>query len=521
MGRAGGFVRGLGAVGVAWTMGVAASAPASASVMPAQTAQADTIEMTLNRMIDLALGNSFRIQQVNLNIERTRLRLKAERARLRSRVDLELSAPTLRAQSEPRFDTQLGTTRTFRENSNRYQGQLSVRQPVILFGFPTNGYISLNNRMHRFEEEGTDGEVRTEYFNEYFVRYTQPLFQPNNLKNDIEGAELDLEDSELDFYADVVSIIDQSSRSYLDLFRNASQRQIRARYVERLETALELASLAAQADPTRSIEVDQVNVELANAREQLQQAQSQFRLETSGLKTEYNLPQSAEITIDPVMVLDPVPIDLERAAQLAVDLTPRMRRLGIQLRESEISVEQTKGRGGVQVDFSVSYGTEKRDEYLSGVWEDPENSFSLDLEAAIPIWDWGERSARIQASEVGVRQTQLRIEQAILDIRTGIENEVRNVDEYQSRALAMQQTQDLATSITEQSLGQYAEGTVSVLDLLQTLRREVDTANTSLDTYLGWRRALLRLQQMTYYDFERDIPILDRYGIDFESTSPT
>lgn len=521
MGGAGGFVRGLGVVAAAWVLGIGGSAPASASVPRAQAPQPDSIEMTLNRMVDLALGNSFRIQQVNLNIERTRLRLRAERARLRSRVDLDLSAPTLRAQSEPRFDTQLGTTRTFRENSNRFQGQLSVRQPVVLFGFPTNGYISLNNRMHRFEEEGTDGEVRTEYFNEYFVRYTQPLFQPNDLKNDLEGAELDLEDSELDFYADVVSIIDQASRFYLDLFRNASQQQIRARYVERLESALELAALRAQADPTRAIEVDQVNVELANAREQLQQAQSQYRLETSGLKTEYNLPQNAEILMDPIMVLDPVPIDLERAAQLAVDLTPRLRRLDIQLRESEISVEQTKGRGGVQVDFSVSYGTEKRDERFGNVWDDPENSFSLDLEAAIPIWDWGERSARIQASQVGVRQTQLRIEQAMLDIRSGIENEVRNVEEFQSRALTMQETQDLATSITEQSLSQYAEGSASVLDLLQTLRRELDTANTSLDTYLGWRRALLRLQQMTYYDFEQGIPLLDRYGIDFESTSPT
>lgn len=517
MGRA---ARGSGVL-AAMMVSVGFHAPLSATPQTEAAPAADSIEMTLAGMVDLALGNSFRIQQVNLSVERTRLRLSAERARLRSRVDLELSAPTLRAQSEPRFDTQSGTTRTFRENSNRYQGQLSVRQPVILFGFPTNGYISLNNRMHRFEEEGSDGELRTEYFNEYFVRYTQPLFQPNNLKNDIEGAEMDLEDSEMDFYADVVSIIDQSSRDFLDLFRNASQERIRSRYVERLEAALALAAAAAQGDPERSIEVDRVNVELANAREQVQQARSQYRLETSGLKTEFNLPQSAEILIDPVMIFDPVPIDMERATELALELTPRLRRLDIQLRESEISVEQTKGRGGVQVDFSVSYGTEKRDERLGEVWNDAENSFSLDLEAAIPIWDWGERSARIQASEVGVRQTRLRIDQAMLDIRSGIENEVRNVGEFQARAISMQETQSLATSITDQSLGQYAAGTVSVLDLLQTLRREYDTANTSLDTYLGWRRALLRLQQMTYYDFERDVPLLDLYGIDFEATSPS
>lgn len=495
---------------------VAPAAPLAAAPGPSRP---DSIELTLNRMVDLALESSFRIQQINLSIERTRLRLRAERARLKSRVDLELRAPTLRAQSEPRFDTQLGATRTFRENSQRYQGELSVRQPVVLFGYPTNGYISLNNRLHRFDEEDADGQVRTEYFNEYFVRYTQPLFQPNDLKNDIEGAELDLEDSELDFYNDVVGIIDEASGAYLDLFRIAFQQQIQANHVARLEAALSIAGDRAAADPAVALEVDQVNVELANAREQLQQSFARFRLETSGLKTEFNLPQDADVTLEPVMVVEPLPLDVDRATELALALTPRLRRLDIQLRESEISVENTKGRGGVRLDFSISYGTEKRDGVFGGLWRDPDNSFTLDLEANVPLWDWGERRARIEASEVGVRQTRLRIEQARLDIEAGIANEVRNVDEFQGRALSMQETLELATRITDQSLDQYARGEISVLDLLQTVRRELDTAVTSLDTYLGWRRALLRLQELTFYDFERGLPLLDRYGIEFEATS--
>ena len=491
---------------------------------PSAEAQADAqnqvIELSMNRMVDLALESSFRIQQVNLSIERTQLRLEAQRARLKSRVDLELRAPTLRLQSEPRFDTQIGATRTFREDSQRYQGELSIRQPVVLFSFPTNGYISLNNRMHRFEEQDADGDIRTEYFNEYFVRYTQPLFQPNELKNDIEGAELDLEDSELDFYSDVVDIIDEASGAYLSLFRIASQQGIRAGHVARLEEALGIATQRAAADSTAGLEIDQVSVELANAREQLQESVSRFRLETAGLRTEFNLPQDAEITLDPVIQIAPIPIDVEQATQFALALTPRLRRLDIQLRESEIGVENTKGRGGVQVDFSVSYGTEKRDAMFGGLWEDPDNSFTLDLEANVPIWDWGERRARIQASEIGVRQTRLRIDQARLDIQADIENEVRNVDEFQSRAINMQETLGLASRIAEQSLEQYEAGDVGVLDLLQNLRREFDTANTSLETYLGWRRALQRLQELTFYDFERSMPLLERYGIDFEATSP-
>ena len=48
-----------------------------------------------------------------------------------------------------------------------------------------------------------------------------------------------------------------------------------------------------------------------------------------------------------------------------------------------------------------------------------------------------------------------------------------------------------------------------------TLDRTVDLALSSnfLDACLGWRRALLRIQQLTFYDFELDMPLLQRFGV--------
>ncbi len=31
---------------------------------------------------------------------------------------------------------------------------------------------------------------------------------------------------------------------------------------------------------------------------------------------------------------------------------------------------------------------------------------------------------------------------------------------------------------------------------------------------MGWRQALRELQELTYWDFEYDVPLLDRFGID-------
>ncbi|MEQ9568704.1 MAG: TolC family protein [Longimicrobiales bacterium] len=472
------------------------------------------IDLTFEGMVDYALSTSYRMRFLNLDIEQTQLNLRASRARLRSRVDLDFTVPTINYISESRWDPSLQRNVIQREDSRQVEAELSIRQPVILFGFPTNGYLSLNNRMYRLTQQETDDrDIR--YYNRYFVSYTQPLFQANELKNDLEEAELDLESQELDFYSDVVDIIDNTADDYFELFEIAYERRINQAYVARLEQALAAARDAAAQNPDRAIDADQVQVELANAREEVAATDSRYRLETSRLKTRYGIDQGVEIRIDPVVELTPVPVDVEQATRYALELTPRMRELDISRREAEIDLDNRKGRGGFELNVQLSYGREMQDERFGDIWGEPENSYEVDVEGSLPIWDWGERKARIEAQEINLRRAALRIEETTREITTNIQNEVRNVEEYETRALNLQQNLELARGISDQSLERYAAGTISALDLLQSVRRELDTAENFLDAYIGWRESLQRIQEQTYYDFERDTFILDRFGIEF------
>jgi hypothetical protein len=36
---------------------------------------------------------------------------------------------------------------------------------------------------------------------------------------------------------------------------------------------------------------------------------------------------------------------------------------------------------------------------------------------------------------------------------------------------------------------------------------------------VGWRESIQGLQELTYYDFELDVPVMDRYGIDVSSVA--
>ena len=471
------------------------------------------IDLTLERMVELALSSSYRVRQLNLSIDRTRHRLRAEQARLKSRVGLELTVPAFNATSEPKWNSTLQRDEIVDTKSQLWEGELSVRQPLILFGFPTNGYFSFNNRVYRLGQSQPDGSREVDYYNRYYIRYVQPLFQPNRLKNDLEEAELDLEDAELDFREDVVRIVGDLSGDYYELFEDAYTRVINERLVETLERALTIASARAREDSTRAIENSQIQVELANAREQVQGAESAFRLRASSIKIRLGLSEQDTITVDPTPTLEPVNVDPEQATSYAVERSPRLRQLDLSRREGEISLDETKGRNSFRMDVSLSYGREMYQPEFELLWEDPENSYTVNVNAYIPLWDWGERDLRIESRKIGIQQTDVRIEEAQNGIMSSVRNEVRNVEEYERRTFAMRDNLDLAREISESSLDRYARGEISVLDLIQSLRREADTAENFLDTYLAWRRAILSLQELTYHDYEKDMPVLERFGV--------
>ena len=78
----------------------------------------------------------------------------------------------------------------------------------------------------------------------------------------------------------------------------------------------------------------------------------------------------------------------------------------------------------------------------------------------------------------------------------------------------MQGNLELARNSSEVIPELYGDGSIGVVELLQNLRRQQDTAFNILDAYMGWRQALRELQELTYWDFEYDVPVLDRFGID-------
>jgi outer membrane protein len=475
------------------------------------------IDLTLEAAVRMTIDDSYRVRRLRLDVDRTRSLLQAQRAGLKSRVFLNFATPEFERISENKWNSTIGRNEIVREHSQRWQMDFSIEQPVILLGYPTNGYLSLNNRVYRYTQF-SDEEDDIRYYNRYFVQYRQPFFQPNYLKNNLEEAELDLESSELAFQSDAVNIIDDVADEFYDLFRVGYQRLIFAELVENLESAAAIARDRVAADSSRAIEANQVQVALANARGQLQQSQSNYRLESSQMKQRLRLPEEDALAIDPDLTVVPIEVDVEQAIEYGTNLRPQLRSLDIQARRNEISVQEARGNNAFRLNLELTYGREMQDPVLRELMNDPSNSYTVGVSGYVPIWDWGARGARVQAQRLNLERTRLSIEETQESIRRDIGNVVRNLEEYQQRALNMQDNLELARQVSAMSVAQYAEGRGTMLDLVQAFERQADTAENFLDSYLGYRQAVLDLQQITYYDFENDIPLLERFQLQDSSS---
>lgn len=472
------------------------------------------IELTLQSAVETAMEQSYRVRQLRMGIDRRRAFLRAQRARLRTRVDLDMTVPAFQSVSEYEYNSDLGRYDLVHENSRRWQANLSVRQPVVLFGFPTNGYLSLNTRVYRYTQLVSDQDRYTRYYNRYFVAYEQPLFQPNELRNELQEAEYDLELAGMDFEENVVELIDDIADDYYRLFETAYEEQLYRSHVTRLERAVEAARELAARDPSRDVDVGQIQVELANAREQVQRTESDFRLQASRVKQRLRLDPADSIVVRPVLHVEPVSVDMERAIEFATTLRPALRSLEIRRWEDRVEIDEVRSRHSFRMNVGLSYGREMDGSRLGEVWDQPRNSYEVTVNARLPIWDWGAGDAQIEAAVIGLEQTELRMEERGTQIESEVRNAVQNLAAYQQRALDMEENLALAERLSDEGMDRYAAGGTTTLELLRTLDRRVETGQNFLDTYLGYRRALLDLQEMTYYDFEREMPVLERYGLE-------
>lgn len=164
------------------------------AVLPAQKVRT----LTFEQAAEIAIKNSFSIQDLELDLRRKNYGHIASLAGLKSRVDLAMTTPELKQEREEKFDEGTGFFEVYKNKTTAYDTKLSITQPLR-----TNGNISGNINLNLFSQAGNVPDYTTVVY----MRLDQPIFRPNDRLKNIYKAELSLEKSKISYISQRISLI--------------------------------------------------------------------------------------------------------------------------------------------------------------------------------------------------------------------------------------------------------------------------------------------------------------------------
>ena len=255
----------------------------------------------------------------------------------------------------------------------------------------------------------------------------------------------------------------------------------------------------------------QAQLQLVNAGELQMKNLSELRLRMLNMKQRLRLDVNDSLFVKHEIALKKINIDFIQALEFGYTLRPHLQLLRIEKRRREIRLNNAHGWDAFHLDLEITFGLEKNHDRYQAMWEEYDNSHSISLNAYIPIWDWGRRKARIGAERVNVKRAELNIEENRSSLKSAINTTITNLEDYQRRALNLRESVKMAQEICELSIRQYRDNNLSLQGVLQVIERQKETELNFLEAYLGFRRELQEIKGLTYFDYETNISMIDKF----------
>ncbi|PHN05182.1 TolC family protein [Flavilitoribacter nigricans] len=461
------------------------------------------ILISLESAMEIAEKNSPSIQRSLLNIEQYQYSLVAERASLKSRFSLTLNP--FNFSNNRQFDNQFSQWFTNRELYS--SGTLRVEQPIL----KTDGTIALINslswRNNRTEIAGFGENSNQAFYNNLYLSINQPIFTFNRRKMQLEELELNYENASLNYAIQRLNLEKTITSQFFNVYLEQLNLDIAREELANTTNNFEIVRNKVEAGLLAEEELFQAELNLANAQLALQDSELSLANAEEAFKREIGMNLDEDIQLSTDLDVREVIVDLDQAIAYALDSRMELRQRQISLEQSQFDLVRTKAQNEFRADVQLTLGIFGDNESFSRVYDNPTNNPSVGLSLNIPIFDWGERQARVQAQEVSIRTQQLELSEDQKQIRMEIRQAYRSIQTQMPRIDIAQKSVENAERTYDINLERYINGDLSGIDL-ERFQNQLSTQKVAYARALiNYKTQLLDLKILTLYDWEKQEPV--------------
>ena len=457
--------------------------------------------LTFDESLDIALRQSYSIKRASIALLGSKNDVKAARAGLKSYAFFETDLPKFDQAISQEFNSGTQTYDFFKTQTMRYESRISINQPL-----PTNGKISVNGAFFKLIQSG-DIE---DYASNIILRFSQPIFTHNRLKQGIRHAELRLEQQRLEYIDECLEIIEDVTDEFYELYEKTLEVRILEEEAIHRENSYKVGKEKFKNKEIDEISVLQLEVDLAMAKDRLLQDRTELENMKDAFKQTIGLDLNDEIEIATDLIFTPVEIDLNKALKEGMENRIDIQRNKINEELIRMWMTDIDSWSEFKGEITATYGLNKADERFRSAFENFDKTRSMVVKFTIPLWDWGKNRAEVERVETVMRKHHAWMEQNLKNIKVQIINSISETTESIDRLKVLEKNQALAIKTYELTRSKYAANLVDSETLNLAQRRLTNSKNSYVGAFVKYKNALAQLTINSTWNFEQNRSVLGK-----------
>lgn len=459
--------------------------------------------LTLDESMEIAGQNSPSIQKSKYNMQKNKEYLNAQLASLKSRFFLDITPVSFsREQSYDQLFSQWYTSENKGANAS-----FVISQPIKF----TDGLLTIRNDFAYQDNysEANNTTYKDKGFNNYlYIRYDQPVFTYNRLKLNLDRIKLNLETATMAYAIEMLNMEYQVNQAFYSVYQKQTAVRIAEEEFANQEISLEIIKSKVDAGLSAKEELLQGELNYATSESSLDNSRVDLNNSLDQFKLLIGLSLFDELAVKSDIDFKLIYINMEKAIENGLSQRLELTQRNIDLKMAEFNLTETSSENEFRGDVSLSVGVMGNNEYFADIYNTPTNSPSVGITFSIPLYDWGQRKARIKAAEIDIMSREIDLENQKNDIIINIRKTYRNLQNLVNQIEIARQNEKNAQLTYDINLERYQNGDLTSIDL-QRFQNQLSDKKTSLvNALINYKLEIINMKVQSLWDFENNISFI-------------
>lgn len=473
---------------------------------------AETYLLDLEKSISIAKEKSYDMLNLKQDLKISEYNLKSATSKFKTHVDLNLASPQY-TETVRQFEDTTGIS-FYPVKQLNYSGSLVINQSL-----PTDGNIYIRSGLSDYDD--FNGNERLFNMNTR-LGITQPidaLYGYNSIKSSYKQAALAYERSSKQLKREELNLVYNVTNVFFNLISVQKSEEIARMNLERQKEAYTIAKNKYDAGLIREVDALQMEVDLAEAQNSYDLAIINQSSDMNSFKQMIGLQLTDSVFLSSELTYKIVIVDPKKAVKLALDNRLEIREQEIQIELSKMNIKRQKAEGMIKGDLTayfekIGVSNQSLNTNLSSAvnnsFKDFKNrpqNFGIGFNITVPILDWGENRALVNAAKAQLQQNIYSQEET----KRTIEREILNLVEELNSSLKRLQLLEKNVLVAEKSFSitrqRFSDGNIDSQALALERERLNNAYNSHLRAYINYQVKLADIMRKTFYDFQRDASI--------------